>query len=171
MKAELYSIRSHDGGFVSIMGRPRGGEWLRGEMEGARLAGVDAIVSMLTPEESAELGLDDEAIVSMLTPEESAELGLDDEAGAAAEAGIEFVAVPITDRGVPKLDDSIRQVVSELRSAIASGSHVAVHCRMGMGRSPRRCSPRVPTTSMPCSVRCPTCAASRCPRCPNSAPG
>jgi len=46
---------------LAIVPRPRGGDWLEDELQAMRRAGVDALVSMLTEEEVAELGLSHEA--------------------------------------------------------------------------------------------------------------
>lgn len=97
------------------MARPRGGDWLPDEMAAARAAGVDVLVCTLTPSEMAELDLLDEPT-------------------AAAQARLMFVPLPIPDRGVPRVEAALpvlRQLLGELRL----GRTLAVHCRMGIGRS------------------------------------
>ena len=46
---------------MGILLRPRGGDWLADETAAWREAGVDVVVSLLEPEEAAELMLADEA--------------------------------------------------------------------------------------------------------------
>ena len=97
------------------MARPRGGDWLADEMAALGDAGVDLLVCMLTP---SELG----------------ELELEEEASAAESAGLRFMALPTPDRGVPETGP-FRALVAEIANELNSGIHVAVHCRMGIGRS------------------------------------
>ena len=96
--------------------RPRGGDWLEDEARAWHRAGVDVVVSLLEPEEEAQLNLAGER-------------------DAAERNGMQFVSFPVVDRGVPS---SIQATVSLLRSitsALESGKNVAVHCRQGVGRS------------------------------------
>ncbi len=60
MRAQLYSIQELPCGKVSIMARPRGGDWLLDEVKALREAGVDVLASFLTPEEVIELDLREE---------------------------------------------------------------------------------------------------------------
>ena len=76
-----------------------------------------------------------EVLVSALTPAEEFELGLDGEREAAEGSGLRFVSLPIQDRGVPSLDGQTAAQFSELASLVTSGTPVAVHCRIGIGRS------------------------------------
>jgi hypothetical protein len=61
MRAQLYSIQGLPTGQVSIMARPRGGDWLLDEITALRWADVDILVSLLTPDEVRELDLEEEA--------------------------------------------------------------------------------------------------------------
>ncbi len=61
MRASLYSVQELLTGKVSIMARPRGGDWLLDEAKAIRAAGVDVLVSFLTPQEVMELDLKEEA--------------------------------------------------------------------------------------------------------------
>jgi protein-tyrosine phosphatase len=49
--------------------------------------------------------------------------------------GIEFVAFPIADRGVPLSAREVARVVREIEQKLVEGKGVAVHCRQGVGRS------------------------------------
>jgi protein-tyrosine phosphatase len=97
------------------MARPRGHDWLNDEMTGLRVAGIDVLVSMLTPDEVSELDLGGES-------------------EAAITAGLVFVSCPTPDRGVPDAQ-SFRELLGELEAALNQGQNVVVHCRMGIGRS------------------------------------
>jgi protein-tyrosine phosphatase len=97
------------------MARPRGNDWLNDEMNGLRDAGVEVLVSMLTPDEENELDLQGEA-------------------GAASMAGLDFVSCPTPDRGVPDAQ-TFRDLLRELAAALNREQNVVVHCRMGIGRS------------------------------------
>jgi hypothetical protein len=49
--------------------------------------------------------------------------------------GLEFVTIPIPDRGLPDDERALRQVPGHLHAALAGGRHVVVHCRAGIGRA------------------------------------
>jgi protein-tyrosine phosphatase len=80
-----------------------------------------------------DAGID--VVVSLLEPEEEAQLVLENEAGAAAASGIDFRPFPIPDRGVPASRESVAELASEIVDALDTGRNVAVHCRQGIGRS------------------------------------
>ena len=86
VKAELFLIERTGPGRLSTMVRPRGGEWLRDEVDALRAAGSDVIVSLLTPSEAHELELQSEAVV-------------------VTAAGMEFLNLPTPDRGTPYARD------------------------------------------------------------------
>jgi protein-tyrosine phosphatase len=96
--------------------RPRGGDWLKDEIRSWRQAGFGVVVSTLTPGEVAELNLGGE------------------EAACRAE-GIEFLIVPIPDRGVPSSTHVVRDLMRRLEARLREGQHVLIHCRQGVGRS------------------------------------
>jgi protein-tyrosine phosphatase len=116
MKTQLYTVPIAGGGSVSIMARPRGGDWIEDEMTAARASGVDVVVSALTEDEVRELELEGEE-------------------QAAQAAGVSFRSMPIPDRGVPSMEMGVATLLSQLAAAVHEGRHVAVHCRMGIGRS------------------------------------
>lgn len=116
MRAELYTVDYNGPGMLSVMARPRGGDWLPDEVQAWRDAGVDVVVSLLTPEEQMELGLNDEASLCQ-------------------RATLAFHALPIPDRSVPSQLAAVERLIDEIVEALKAGKHVAIHCRMGIGRS------------------------------------
>ncbi len=115
MRPELFIIGRAGPGTLSTMARPRGGDWLDDEMRNLAMAGVSVLVSLLTDAEMSELGLAGEA-------------------EAAQAAGLAFCRLPTLDRRVPDRDASI-SLARALRSHLARGGHVSIHCRHGIGRS------------------------------------
>jgi protein-tyrosine phosphatase len=116
MFTELFWIEGPWPGRLAISPRPRGGDWLEEEMKAWRQAGVDAVVSLLTPEEAADLSLEQERSHSEAN-------------------GIEFYSLPIADRSVPASDRDAAQLIGKLDAALSHGKKVAIHCRQGIGRS------------------------------------
>lgn len=116
MHPTVYWVETGVTGRLGIMARPRAGDWLTDELRGLRETGVHTLVSLLTPDEEAELDLTQEARVS-------------------ADVGLSFHAFPIPDRRVPPRDDATRSFLLRLRDALGEGQSIAVHCRMGIGRS------------------------------------
>ncbi len=101
---------------LAIAPRPRGGDWLETEAKAMRRDGIDILVSLLTPEEEAELGLADEAVVC-------------------AEAGIEFRRFSVPDRQTPAATGEFKFFVDSLYQESIKGRAIAAHCRAGIGRS------------------------------------
>ena len=116
MRAELSCIETSWQGRLTILPRPRGGDWLEDEVREWRLAGVDVIVSLLTSDEIADLDLVQEARLCR-------------------ENGIRYLSFPITDRGVPASRQATLELAKTLETILAAGKTVAVHCRQGIGRS------------------------------------
>jgi protein-tyrosine phosphatase len=116
MRAEFYPVAHSGPGHLSVLARPRGGEWLPDEVQGWRTAGVDVVVSLLTPAEYEELDLAEEAALCR-------------------RAGMRFIAFPLADRSVPVPEAGADPLVAELVGFLTAGAHVAMHCRMGIGRS------------------------------------
>ena len=111
-----YWIETNNAFRLAIVPRPRGGDWLEDDVQAMKRAGVDVVVSRLTPEEVAELGLAREA-------------------GACAEAGVAFKSFAIPDRQVPSSTGALAAFLDELRLELHKGNSVAVHCRASIGRS------------------------------------
>ena len=116
MRAEIYPIKGLPCGGLAIMPRPRAGDWLPDEVESWRQPGVDCIASLLEPVEVAELGLEHERELC-------------------ERAGLEFVQFPIPDCSAPPSRQAFSAFVESLVSRLRQGRGVAIHCRMGMGRS------------------------------------
>src|SRR5262245_62249708 len=116
MRTELYWVEGPWRGRLAIMPRPRGGDWLEDEVRAWRRAGVDVVVSLLTPDEVTDLDLGQEAALCR-------------------KAGIEFRTLPVPDRGVPPAG-GVREFLHELSRLLAEGHNMAVHCRQGIGRAP-----------------------------------
>ena len=116
MDPEVWWIAPVGNGRIGIMARPRGGDWLADDLAALKQAGVKIVVSLLESHEVEEFDLGDEQIM--------------------AEAiGLEFIRLPIADRGVPEVQAAVR-LTSELIDSVAQGSNVVIHCRQGLGRAP-----------------------------------
>src|SRR5215472_823743 len=116
MRAELYHIERAGPGTLSVMARPRGADWLADEIHTWQQAGVNVIVSMLTPEEQTELDLEDEALLC-------------------EHCQLVFRSLPIPDRALPPEGTEVECLVDEIGATLRAGKHVALHCRTGIGRS------------------------------------
>jgi protein-tyrosine phosphatase len=116
MDAELYTIHLPEGSIVSFMPHPRGYDWLPGELASYQERGVGMVVSLLT---LAELWTS----------------GLVEEGAACHEAGLCFVAFPISDHGVPPFTAETFAIINELAQEARTGTHLAIHCWAGIGRS------------------------------------
>jgi protein-tyrosine phosphatase len=116
MKPDLFWIPGPWPGRLAVSTRPRGGDWLEDESAGWRGAGLDVVVSLLEPDEAAQLGLENEGSV-------------------AESSGLRFIAYPIPDRGVPSSTPEALAFLRELIAELAAGRNVAIHCRQGVGRS------------------------------------
>jgi protein-tyrosine phosphatase len=116
MSNELHWVNGLWRGKLALAARPRGGDWLTDELEGWKRAGVDFVVSLLTPEEERELELQDEA-------------------RDAKAQGMTFLSLPIRDRHTPESEASLNSTVQQMDEALSSGKNVMVHCRQGIGRT------------------------------------
>lgn len=116
MKAQVYWIEGPWPGRLAIVPRPRGGDWLEDEVQAWQHAGLDRIVSFLTPEEVADLDLSKEEAWCQVYD-------------------LQFMSFPIPDRSVPASRNAALALVHQLEQALAAGQRIAVHCRQGIGRS------------------------------------
>lgn len=116
MLTELFWIPTLYPGRLAVAPRPRGGDWLGDEIRGWHEAGIDVVVSLLTPEEASELDLEGEAT-------------------AVREYGARYRAFPISDRDVPASRSAFRDLVSDVVRELSAGRNVVIHCRQGIGRA------------------------------------
>jgi protein-tyrosine phosphatase len=116
MRPEVYWIDAPGNRRLAIMPRPRAGDWLDDEIAGWEKEGIDVIISLLEPEEIAELGLQREA-------------------ARCHELGIEFVSFPIPDGGVPARAREAIALAEAIIVRLKEGKSVGLHCRAGIGRS------------------------------------
>lgn len=111
-----YVIPLSKDGSLAIIPRPRGGEWLLEDLHSLNRHGKLVIVSALTSMEERELELEQEEKICK-------------------ELGAEHLSFPINDRHVPDSRVAFGRFVRLLHCYIENGSHVKIHCRMGIGRS------------------------------------
>jgi protein-tyrosine phosphatase len=116
MRTELYWVEGPWRGRLAIMPRPRGGDWLEDEVSDWRRLGLNVIVSALTDEENGELDLAREKELCQ-------------------KAGVDFIAFPVIDRGVPSSAKATLELARRLEGRLARGENVAIHCRQGVGRA------------------------------------
>ncbi len=76
-----------------------------------------------------------DVVVSLLTPEEEQDLDLGREAQAARAQGMKFVSFPILDRQVPTSQTEMTTVLERVDGELSAGKNVVVHCRQGIGRT------------------------------------
>lgn len=117
MRTDIYWIETPTLGRLAIMPRPRGGDWLEDEIGSWRQAGIDVVLSLLTPGEVNDLDLAQEKSLSEA-------------------ASIQFLSFPIEDRGVPASREAMQTLLGELLRRLAEGRNVGIHCRQGIGRAP-----------------------------------
>lgn len=111
----VYSITAASPYRIAIVARPRGNDWLQDEVKQLRNQGLDTLVSLLTSDENAELGLTDEKRFC-------------------ENSGIRFLSFPIEDRSIPNQEE-VRSLVEVLAGEANSGRSIGFHCRAGIGRS------------------------------------
>jgi protein-tyrosine phosphatase len=116
MWTELHWVEGPWPGKLALTARPRGGDWLEEEMAAWRRAGIDIVLSLLTPEEEQDLDLLQEA-------QEAKALG------------IKFYSLPIPDRQVPNSESEVSAILDRLDADLTAGKNIAVHCRQGVGRT------------------------------------
>ncbi len=116
MRVRLYTVQGLSTGKVSLMARPRGGDWLFDEVKALRASGVDILVSLLTFEEVRELDLAEEATCCH-------------------RQGITYLSLAITDRSVPPFSEPTFLFLKQLKASLSEGKHLTFHCRHGLGRA------------------------------------
>ncbi len=116
MSLRIYWVEDYEDQQQGILSRPRSEDWLLHDIHGLFELGINTIVSLLTPEETRELGL--------LAEAEYCQRYL-----------IEFINFPIQDRGIPDSFEKTVLLVKRLSERLNKGKKVVVHCRAGIGRS------------------------------------
>lgn len=116
MRAQLYSIRELPAGRISIMARPRGGDWLIDEIKALYNEDVHVLVSLLTRAEIDEFDLDNEAAFCQ-------------------QHNIVYLSFPIIDRSVPAFSDTTFVFLQQLQTYLSQNKQIAIHCRQALGRA------------------------------------
>jgi protein-tyrosine phosphatase len=117
MFTKVYWIHKFDDNSkLGIMARPRGDDWLNGEIDNLKNQNVGVLVSLLEKEEIEELGLSQQEPICK-------------------SKGIEFINFPIADRNIPKPGDKTDWLINYLTDKLQGKVSVVIHCRMGIGRS------------------------------------
>jgi len=116
MWTELHWVDGPWPGKLALAARPRGGDWLKDELAVWKEAGINTVLSLLTPEEEKDLDLSDEATE-------------------AKAQGLRFSSFPIPDRQVPKSEAKLAEALEKVGGDLSAGKNVVVHCRQGVGRS------------------------------------
>lgn len=116
MKGAIYWLAGPWPGRLGIAARPRAGDWLIDEGRFWHEAGVQVVVSLLTPDEEKDLGLEDEE--KLFHAE-----------------GLEFHRLPMPDRGVPPSRSDFADRIHRVETALRGGKNAVIHCRQGIGRS------------------------------------
>ena len=115
-KTGPYVVHGPWPGRIVVTPRPYGGDWLNDATGYWQQAGIETVVSALTPAEEQELDLTNER--------------------AAVEArGLRFLSLPIPDRDIPPSLATVIAVAAAVKQDLSSGKKVLIHCRQGIGRS------------------------------------
>lgn len=101
---------------LAIVLRPHGDFGLQADLEALKADGIDLLVSLLTPEDEAELGLGAEKKI-------------------AGDLGLRFIAYPIPDRQTPSDLAGFRRLIAGLCDEVRAGRKIGAHCRGCIGRS------------------------------------
>ena len=111
----MYEITPCPQGRLAIMPRPRGAQWLMGELMSLKKRGVTDVVSLVTPAEIIELRLEEEENICT---------GL----------LMDFYWYPIGDRALPT-QPVFDELITALLLKLVQGGFIAIHCKAGIGRS------------------------------------
>jgi len=116
MRKDIYWLDESWPGKLAVSARPRGGDWLKDDVASWSRSHVNAVISLLTPDEEGDLALRDEA----------AEVRAH---------GMSFTSFPIPDRQIPTSEAKLSEVLEKAARDLSNGKNVLVHCRQGIGRS------------------------------------
>jgi protein-tyrosine phosphatase len=114
MQPSVYPIPLDLPGRLWIMPKPSP-EWLAEDIAAYRAMGMDKIISLMTRDETEELGLADEADLCR-------------------NHGMDFLQFPILDRGLPE-QQPFAALAQATLGELQAGMALGVHCRAGIGRS------------------------------------
>jgi protein-tyrosine phosphatase len=115
MQPSVYRIPLEGPGSLWIIPKPSA-EWMAEDIAAYRLMGTCKIVSLLTVDEAAQLGLSDEA-------------------SCCAEQGLSFVNYPIPDRGMAENRAAFAMLACDIAAELKVGAAIGIHCGSGIGRS------------------------------------
>ena len=101
---------------MAIVRCPPGGDRTQGYVKSLQAAGIEVLVSLLEPEETRILGLEQEGAICRRT-------------------GMIFRWMPVQDHFVPESAEEFALMVEEIRRELHEGKPVAAHCYAGIGRS------------------------------------
>ena len=101
---------------LAIMAAPYGSARLEDEIRTLKREGADVLVSLLTPGEEFDLGLEHER-------------------AACDGHGIKFRSFPIPDRDIPESTEAFLKFIDTLHYDLLQGRSIVAHCRAGIGRS------------------------------------
>ncbi|RFS21432.1 protein tyrosine phosphatase [Chitinophaga silvatica] len=114
MPTKIYWLHNaNNGARIGIMPRPRGSDWLEEEIIHLKKQKVTHLVSLLEKEEIRELELSHEEAYC-------------------SKHAITFLHFPIKDRSIPIHP---KEFIKRLSANFCEGATIAIHCRMGIGRS------------------------------------
>src|SRR5919108_2702095 len=104
MATKLYWIDGPWPGRLAMASRPRGGDWLDDEINSWQQAGINAVLSLLSPDEEKELDLRGEP-------------------RAVKARGLDFLSFPIEDRQVPNSETEMASMLERLNADLSSGKN------------------------------------------------
>lgn len=110
----LHTLAS--GARLATMPHPKANDWLDGEFAFFKKSGLDTVVCLLEKTEMEELGLSTEEEICKKN-------------------GLSFIHFPIADFGLPHDKIQLARLVNQICQLLNAGKSVAIHCRMGIGRS------------------------------------
>jgi protein-tyrosine phosphatase len=116
MQVRIYWFNDIESGGLGIMPRPRAGDWLEDEIHSLKMAGVDAVASLLEQEEITELDLAEERSLCESN-------------------GVLYLSFPIRDRSIPISRQDALTFARMLANLLQERKSVIIHCRQGVGRS------------------------------------
>ncbi len=102
-------------GKLVLVPRPRGGDRFGEEVSNWQQAGVDTVLSLLTPEEQ--------------------DFDLINEVLEIKARGMKFLSFPVQDRQAPASETAMANVLEKVEMEFTAGRNVVVHCSQGVGRA------------------------------------